>query len=62
VQKSVFECRLTKSRLKKLLEELRKITIETGFIRIYKVYSASKPIDIGCKQAPDFDDGPAFIV
>jgi CRISPR-associated protein Cas2 len=62
IQKSVFECRLTKSGLNRLTEELKACDTKSGFTRIYKVYKMSKPIDIGDKKIPDFDDGCAFIV
>jgi CRISPR-associated protein Cas2 len=35
IQKSVFECRLTRSRLQLLLTRLRSLNLQTGFVKVY---------------------------
>lgn len=62
VQKSVFECRLNKKGKEDLIEKLKKLKIETGFIKVYRVEYSSKEIVIGEKKESDIDDGNAFIV
>jgi len=62
VQKSVFECRLNKRGKEDLIEQLRKLNIETGFIKVYRLEYSSKEIVIGEKKEPDIDDGNAFII
>ncbi len=62
VQKSVFECRLNKKGKEDLIEKLKKLNIETGFIKVYRVEYSSKEIVIGEKEKADIDDGNAFII
>lgn len=62
VQKSVFECRLNKKGKEDLIEKLKKLKIETGFIKVYRVEYSSKEIVIGEKKESDIDDGNAFII
>ncbi len=62
VQKSVFECRLTKSGLKRLVDDLEKISPKTGFVRIYRVPINIKHLDIGINPNPNIDELPIFIV
>lgn len=62
VQKSVFECRLNKKGKEDLIGKLKKLKIETGFIKVYRVEYSSKEIVIGEKKESDIDDGNAFIV
>ncbi len=62
VQKSVFECRLTKKGKEELIQKLENLNIETGFIKIYRLeYSFRSPV-IGEKEKADIDDGNAFII
>jgi len=62
VQKSVFECRLNKRGKEELIEKLKKLNIETGFIKVYRLEYSSKKIVIGEKEKADIDDGNAFII
>jgi len=62
VQKSVFECRLNKKGKEDLIGKLKKLKIETGFIKVYRVEYSSKEIVIGEKKESDIDDGNAFII
>ncbi len=62
MQKSVFECRLNKKGKEDLIEKLKKLNIETGFIKVYRVEYSSKEIVIGEKEKADIDDGNAFII
>lgn len=61
IQKSVFECRMTRAMRSQLVERLEQLKVETGFIRIYRLDRSSRRVDIGV-DAPDKDDGYAFIV
>ena len=62
VQKSVFECRLTKRGKQELIEKLEKLGITTGFIKVYKLEYSFKNQIIGNKEDKDIDDGYAFII
>ena len=62
VQKSVFECRLNKRGKEDLIEQLKKLNIETGFIKVYRLEYSSKEIVIGEKEKADIDNGNAFII
>ncbi len=62
VQKSVFECRLTRPMKKRMIEALEKLGIESGFIKIYRLEHSLNPPIIGDGGGPAIDDGPAFIV
>lgn len=62
VQKSVFECRLTKKGKEELIQKLEMLNIETGFVKIYRLeYSFQSPV-IGGKEETNIDDGNAFII
>ena len=61
IQKSVFECRMTRAMRSQLVERLEQLKVETGFIRIYRIDCAAKRLNIGTNP-PDKDDGYAFIV
>jgi CRISPR-associated protein Cas2 len=54
IQKSVFECRLTK--------KLNSADIRTGFIKIYRLEHSWKNCTIGAKKQDPEDDGNVFIV
>jgi CRISPR-associated protein Cas2 len=62
VQKSVFECRLNRKGKEELIEQLERLGIKTGFVKVYKLEYSSKREIIGDKKEKDIDDGPAFIV
>ncbi len=62
VQKSVFECRLVKSDRNRLLEDLEKLEIKTGFIKIYKEEYCFINKTIGKKPKSNPDGGSCFIV
>lgn len=64
-QKSVFECRLGKSGLRNLVNQLEKLNLKTGFVKIYRLESAFKTKTLGVcpdKEKDEFDDGAAFII
>ncbi len=54
VQKSVFECRLSRNDRRALVERLEATNISTGSIRIYRIYAGTERILIG--KAPDDPD------
>lgn len=60
VQKSVYECRLTRAGKKQLFGQLEKLGIESGHIRCYAVAS-EKITKIG-DAPPDFDDEYIYFV
>lgn len=64
IQKSVFECLLTKSDQRRLINELKALKIESGFIKIYRLEYSWKDCVIGnVKDSKiDIDDDCAFIV
>lgn len=62
IQKSVFEVRLTRSGKTRLIENLQKLEVKTGFIKIYRLDCTLKNNVIGVKEKDDFDAGSAFIV
>lgn len=62
VQKSVFECRLTRKDRNQLVERLEKLRLETGFVKIYRLDYASKDNVVGRQDKPGIDDGAAFII
>ena len=61
IQKSVFQCRLTRAWNRELIEKIEKLGIKTGFVRIYRLDYSSRKTDIG-QEAPNKDDGCAYIV
>ncbi len=50
VQYSVFETKLSKKQLTELSVKLQAISIQTGFIKIYRVEQQSKPLIIGIEN------------
>ncbi|MCX8015682.1 MAG: CRISPR-associated endonuclease Cas2 [candidate division WOR-3 bacterium] len=62
VQKSVFECRLTKREKQELIEKLSKLNIKTGFIKVYRLEWTTKSIVIGEVKKKSIDNGYAFII
>jgi len=61
-QKSVFECVLSETDKKKLLDKLSKLRIQTGFIKVYKQEYCFQSKIIGVAPENDPDCGNAFIV
>ena len=62
IQKSVFECRMTKKGKKDLIEQLEKLEIETGFVKIYREEYSSESCTVGKKPERTPDDGNVFVV
>lgn len=62
VQKSVFECRMTRRSREELWAKLENLRIETGFIKLYRLEHATKNPCIGAAPENFIDDGPIFIV
>jgi len=62
VQKSVFECRLTKAEKENLIRDLEALKIKTGSIKIYRLEYTWKPYIIGDKKGQSPDDDTIFIV
>lgn len=64
VQKSVFECRLDKRGKRELIDRLKDLNIQTGFIKIYRLEYQSRPVGkiIGKPGKPGIDDDAAFVV
>ncbi len=61
IQKSVFECKLNPSLKKRLTEELKKLNIQTGFVKIYELTDIIDAQTIG-KENKTIDEEDAFIV
>ena len=61
VQKSVFECLLSAAGKARLIDELSRVELQTGFIYIYRVSKASKRMALG-KVPPSPDGDFAFVV
>jgi len=61
VQKSVFECRLTPAQRERLVGGLGSLTLETGFIYVYRLLGDGRPVAIG-KAPPPVDADAAFIL
>jgi len=62
VQKSVFECRMSKHIKKELLKKLETLNLKTGFILIYKREYSSKAISIGIDTRKINDTDNVFII
>jgi len=62
IQKSVFECRLSRKGKDDLTKALEKLGIKTGFIKLYRLEYSSKNSCIGDGRKESIDNGPAFIV
>ena len=63
VQKSVFECRLTRRQRDELVRRLERLGLRTGFVKVYRLdYCSDRPV-VG---RPPGDAGPdadsAFVV
>ena len=62
IQKSVFECRMNKRLRNELVKRLEKLSIETGFVKIYRLEYSLRNKAIGKGKKRTIDDGHAFIV
>ena len=62
IQKSVFECRLTRRSKEQLTAQLGKLEIKTGFIKLYRLEYHAKGSIIGEGVNENPDEGHAFIV
>ncbi len=63
VQKSVFECRMTRRQADKLLGAIDGIALKTGFVLVYRLLDAGEPRVAG-NRPPSLatDDDAAFVV
>lgn len=61
VQKSVFECLLSPAAKVRLIDELDRLELQTGFIYIYRVSKVSKRVGLG-RVPPSADNDFAFVV
>ena len=60
-QKSVFECKLTRSGKTSLVTALSKLEIKTGSVKFYRVYGGAERVVVG-QPAPSPDDGFAYTL
>lgn len=60
VQYSVFECKLSRSDKKELERQLQALNIQSGHIKIYRIYGGASHTIIG-KAPPCIDDQPAYV-
>jgi len=62
VQKSVFECRLSKGDKERLIRDLQDLSIKTGSIKIYRLEYSWKPCVIGNPGGQNPDDDTIYLV
>lgn len=62
VQKSVFECKMTRRMREELLSRIEQLDIQTGHIRLYKKASGYKVKLMGKRIPRDPDNRSAFII
>jgi CRISPR-associated protein Cas2 len=62
VQKSAFECSLTRSGRERMAKRLKTLEIETGFVNIYQIHANAKIMSIGLVPKHNPDNGHAYIV
>lgn len=62
VQKSAFECVLTRFTRNSLIEEIETLALETGFVNIYRVHDKGVVKTIGKEPEKNPDEGCAFII
>ena len=61
VQKSVFECKLRKGELEKMVRKIEELNLKTGFAIVYRIQKNSKKRIIG--SAPkNIDDDVLYLV
>lgn len=61
VQKSVFECRLTRAGKAALVAALSKLDLKTGSVKMYRVYAGTEAVVIG-QPMQDPDGGHAYTL
>lgn len=61
VQKSVFECRLTRGDRRSLIAALERLRLLTGSVKIYRIYGGTESVVVGAPME-DRDDDAAFVV
>jgi CRISPR-associated protein Cas2 len=62
VQKSVFECRLTRKGRSDLIEKLESLNIATGFVKIYRLDYSSRQTIVGREPDNKTDNGSAYVI
>ena len=62
VQRSVFECRLTKNAFEQLMKKLQQLQINTGTIKIYRLVSNNQGKEFGKANSHPDDSGAVFII
>lgn len=60
VQKSVFECHLTRGSKAALIAALSRLALKTGSINIYRIYGGAERTVIG--QPAKSDEGFAYVL
>jgi CRISPR-associated protein Cas2 len=61
VQKSVFECRMSRGMCERLITELTALNLETGYVYVYRLQSGAKRRTVG-KAPAEIGAGPAYVV
>jgi CRISPR-associated protein Cas2 len=63
VQKSVFECRLTKRDRLELVERLGALCIKSGFVKVYRLEHSFGEVEVGeGGKRNEIDHGFAYII
>jgi CRISPR-associated protein Cas2 len=62
IQKSVFECRMNRKGKTDLIEQLEKLQLKTGFVKIYRLEYSSRSEVVGEPKEESIDEGNAFVV
>jgi CRISPR-associated protein Cas2 len=63
VQKSVFECRLTRSAAERMLTEIENLKMESGFLFLYKLGRDGRRRGVGIlPQEPFAEERYSFVV
>lgn len=62
VQKSVFECRMTKSTVTRLVNNLEKLHLQTGGVRVYRSMFPKPEYTVAESQAPHKEEDFALVV
>lgn len=60
VQKSVFECKLSRGEKRELEGRLHALALKTGSVKIYRIYGGATHTVIG-QPNPSIDDQPAYV-
>lgn len=61
VQKSVFECRLGKADKTRMIAGLNKLAIQSGSVKLYRVYAGAEIVSIG-KRIENRDGDFAYVL